>query len=198
MYARYGRELIELNELRTNIHPFIKGLYGDVVNEANFRGFYDAEGGRSPSTSYDNPDYPFDYIICIPEAFLTSGMQLYYVVTHELVHGFWPTGFEGILKGEKATLLNEGLCEVAAYILASQLFSEEEVAQYIDLRGKKGSIYNKALSLVSSFIQDRPNIIKDVRKVQPFVNKLKHEDFIEAGYHDLDQDLLNVLLSPMS
>lgn len=198
MYARYGRELIELDELRKIIHPFIKGLYGDVVDEANFRGFYSAEGGSSPSTSYVDPDNPFDYIICIPEAFLTSGMQLCYVTTHELVHGLWPVGLESTSKGEKATFLNEGLCEMAAYILVSRLFPEEEVEQYLDLREKRGSVYNKALSLVSSFIEGRPNIIKDVRKVQPFLNKIKHEDFIEAGYHDLDQGLLSILLSPMS
>lgn len=195
MFASYGRELTELNRLGELLDRFLLDLYGEPIIGAKFKGFHEIEG-TVPSTRYTDPDSPLDFIICIPKGVSYDDPQLCWMLAHEMTHGLWPIGYTATAREEKATLLNEGLCEYSAMKFVMSRFPGYP-EKYIQERSIKNSPYNVALLVVLKLLEKNPEIIKDVRKIQPHVNKLTIEDFEEAGYTNLDRRVMEQLLSPM-
>jgi hypothetical protein len=163
-----------------------ENLFGPMVSSWKYRGieFHD----HPPHLVY----YPetAEVAISLSEKTLNDDIQLRFQLSHEICHILYPAMDIRSLKLDKTNVLNEGISTFFSIVI----FDDSEVVLSIvqNLQGHNANYYN-AFILVKSLLSTNIRAIRDLRNIEPFINRLNPEHFSKAGI-EIANSLKNKLL----
>ena len=117
--------------------------------------------------------------------------QLHFQLAHEVCHLLYPTmSLDG--KHEKPTVMNEGISTYFSVWAAGRFSSQEYIINNLREHNQK---YHFAMSKVQELLEKDQDCIKNLRLIEPKLNKLTKSDFKKLNIlvpEELIDDLLSV------
>jgi hypothetical protein len=108
----------------------------------------------------------------------TDELQFHFQLAHEVCHMLYPCMNVDTFHLEKPTVLNEGISTYFSIIAVSKFGAAEEVIDNLKQYNKN---YFDALYLVAELVSINSQSIKNLRQIEPKLNKLLPIHFFDAG-----------------
>lgn len=188
MSEAHTSQIQKLDKLRSAWLPAVEFLFGEAASEAVFEGFEVSSDLAKPSVLFTDENQPYHYKICMPARSFTNDVMLLADVVQEMVRGLYPVGFTQ----SDTTALSEGTAIYGAVTAIKQVFGEETLDSYLNALKDNGFAYYDAFSYVAVLLTEDPEGIKKLRVMQPFLYRIKREDFAKAGI-TLDRKIEDIL-----
>jgi len=177
---------LNVDEIAKTYLSQAEDLFGPMVSSWKYRGieYHD----HPPHLTY----YPetADVVISLSERTLNDDIQLRFQLSHEICHMLYPAMDIRSLKLDKVNVLNEGVSTLFSIIV----FDDSEVMGFIVQNLQKHNAnYYDAFILVKSLLSTNIRAIKDLRNLEPFINRLNPAHFSKAGIEISDSSISKLL-----
>ena len=165
-------------------------MFGDKILGWEFSGI---EIGRKPSLKY----YPLEgqVAIVLSENVKENAIQLAFELSHEVCHLLHPSMNHQTMELYATTFMNEGVAtffQIHIMEMTELLIDKEPMV----LQLKDHSLpYYKAYCLVQELLSIDPEIIKNLRKIEPRIDFIQRHHFATLDL-PVPEDLIGNLIKP--